>query len=112
MLRVWNCARVWSRCARPCGVGAVCPKVTPRCVMGAVCPKVTSRCGMTGPNETHKRDENIQMRYGCGVSESDPEMGQGLFTGCYAIGVSFGERFETLGVRVKLENFLELRVKL
>ena len=50
------------------------------------------------------------MRCGCGVSESDPEMGQGLFTGCYAIGVSFGERFETLGVRVKLENFLELRV--
>ena len=41
MLRVWNCARVWSRCARPCGVGAVCPKVTPR--WAKVCSLVATR---------------------------------------------------------------------
>ena len=111
-MRVWNCARVWSRYARPCGVGAVFPKLTPRCGMGTVRPKVTSRCGMTGPNETHKRDEKIQMRYGCGVSENDPEMGQGLLTGCYAIVVSSGERFQTLGVGAKTREFLELGVKL
>ena len=101
---------------------AVCPTMRCGCGVSESDPEIRYGCGVSesdlevrydwSERDSQKRDDNLQMRYGCGVSESDPEMGQNLLTGGYAIGVSFGERFETLGVGVKLENFLELGVKL